>query len=115
MLFPDTAKTAISNAFYDKEVSILDKSEQYDSEGGLKKASKSIKSTFLGNVRFITYGEKQSEKGLLQDLDAQITCPTDIQVAVDDILQFKGVKYVAVDVLPYDSHLLISVKKWRGQ
>ena len=115
MLFPDKAKQTISNAFYDKEVSVLGKSEAFDAEGGLVKAALTVTSTFLGNVRFVNYGEKQDEKGLLKDVDIQITCPNETNVALDTILEYQGNKFIVISVEPYDSHKLISAKKWQGQ
>lgn len=115
MLFPDKAKKAISNAFYDKEVAILDKSETLDDEGGVVKSGETVKSTFKGNVRFTVLGEEQSEIGLVENIDIQITCATDVEVKVDDILLYQGVKYVAVDVLPFDSHKTIMGRKWEKQ
>lgn len=115
MLFPDKAKTAIANAFYDKEVAILSKSETLDDEGGVVKSAETVKSTFKGNVRFTVLGEEQSEIGLVENIDIQITCPTGTDVKVDDLLEYQGVKYVAVDVLPFDSHKTIMGRKWEKQ
>lgn len=115
MLFPDNAKTAIANAFYDKEVAILSKSETLDDEGGVVKNAETVKSTFKGNVRFTVLGEEQSEIGLVENIDIQITCATDVDVKVDDLLKYQGVKYVAVDVLPFDSHKTIMGRKWEKQ
>lgn len=113
MQFPDRAKATIANAFYDKVVEVLDKTETLDSEGGVVKSGETVKSTFKGNVRFITLGEEQNELGLVENIDVQITCPTDTAVEVDDLLQYAGVKYVAVNVLPSDSHKTIMGQKWQ--
>lgn len=115
MLYPDEAQQMISKAFYDKEVSVLAKSESFDSEGGLVKSALTVESTFLGNVRFVNYGEKQDEKGLLKDIDVQISCPSETNVALDAILEYQGDKFIVVSVEPYDSHKLISARKWQGQ
>ena len=115
MQFPDKAKKAIANAFYDKEVAILSKSEMLDDEGGVVKNAETVKSTFKGNVRFTVLGEEQSEIGLVENIDIQITCATDVDVKVDDLLKYQGVKYVAVDVLPFDSHKTIMGRKWEKQ
>lgn len=114
MLFPEAAKAAISKTFYDKEVSILAKTETIDSEGGVVKAGETVKSTFKGNVRFVLLEEVQSELGLTEEIDIAITCDTYTDVKVDDFLSYKGVKYVALGVLPRDSHIMIAGKKWRG-
>ncbi len=113
MQFPDKAKKVIADTFYDKEVAVLEKTETLDAEGGVVKNSTTIKSTFKGNVRFIALGEEQNELGLVENIDIQITCPTDTAVEVDDLLQYAGVKYVAVSVLPSDSHKTIWGQKWQ--
>ena len=112
MLFPDSAKQAISKAFYDKEVAILEKTETIDDEGGVVKGGTAVKSTFTGNVRFAELGALQTELGLVSQIDIAITCPTDTAVAVDDLLQYQGVKYIAKSVIPSDSHLLIVGERW---
>jgi hypothetical protein len=113
MLFPKEANKLIAKSFYDKAVDVLDKSETVDSEGGAVKTSGTVKSTFQANVRFTALSKVQTELGLTDDIDVAITCATDTAVAVDDLLQYKGVKYVATDVLPFDSHILIVGKKWQ--
>ena len=113
MQFPDKAKSVIANTFYDKEVAVLEKTETLDAEGGVVKTGDAIKSTFKGNVRFVTLAEEQNEIGLVENIDVQFTCPTETPVEVDDLLQYAGVKYVAVSVLPSDSHKTIMGQKWQ--
>ena len=112
MLFPDSAKQAISKAFYDKEVAILEKTETIDDEGGAVKGGTTVKSTFTGNARFAELGALQTELGLVSQINIAITCATDTAVAVDDLLQYQGIKYVAKSVIPSDSHLLIVGERW---
>lgn len=113
MLFPDEAKTEIANAFYDKDISILAKTETLDPEGGVVKTGETIKSTFKGNVRFTTLAKIQAEIGLTDQIDIAITCDPSTDIVVDDLMQYAGREYVATDVLPYDSHILIVGKKWQ--
>ena len=113
MLWPNSAKDAISNAFYDKEVAISSKVVTTDAEGG-SSFSEVAKGTLQGNVRFNALGELQEELGLIENIDIAITCDPTTNVAVDDILQYDGRKYLAVNVLPYDSHILIVGRKWQA-
>jgi len=113
VLWPDSAKTAISDAFYDKEVAVSRKVETVNVEGG-SSFSEETKGTFTGNVRFNALGELQEELGLIENVDIAITCDNSTDVAVDDLLQYRGRKYVATNVLPYDSHKLIVGQKWRA-
>jgi len=109
--FPKKAKDAISKAFYDKVVEILDKKEALDDEGGVIKGGETIKSTFKGNVQFLVQEQEQLGVGLVKRGDIQITCPTDTEVAIDDILRYANVRYTVISVLPYDSHLTIVGQK----
>ena len=113
MLFPNSAKQVISKAFYDKEVTILEKQEAYDAEGGLVKTGTAIQGTFLGNVKFVSYGEEQQEKGLVKDIDVVITCSTDIAVDVGDLLQYQGSKYIVSSRVITDSHMKLEGKIWQ--
>lgn len=112
MLFPNSARNAIKNAFYDKTISILSSTETIDAEGGVVKSAPTVKSTFQGNARFNALGELQQEIGLIHSIDIAISCPPETEVEVGDLIQYGSVKYVAVDVIPYDSHKLITGEKW---
>ena len=113
MLFPDSAKRVISETFYDKEVAILEKQETYDAEGGLVKTGTTIRDTFLGNVKFVSYDEEQQEKGLVKDIGVVITCSTDTTVDVGDLLQYQGSKYVVSSRVITDSHMKLEGKIWQ--
>jgi len=129
MLFPESAKNAISSVFYDKLILVLSNLETIDSEGGVVRTiatiesesdesggdDPTIKSTFYGNVRFVALGELENEIGLTHNIDIAISCPTETAVEVNDLLQYKGIVYVATDVLPYDSHKMITGQRWEKQ
>lgn len=119
MLFPDSAKNAISSVFYDKHVFVLSDTTELDEEGGVVRnddeSGTTPDSSFYGNVRFNALGELQDEIGLVKNIDIAISCPTDTAVEVNDLLQYEGIKYIATDVLPYDSHKLITGQKWEKQ
>ena len=91
----------------------MEKQEAYDAEGGLVKTGTAIKSTFTGNVRFVSYDESQQEKGIVKDIDIVITCPTDIVVEVGDLLQYQGSKYVVSSRVITDSHMRLEGKIWQ--
>jgi len=114
MLFPDTAKNAISSVFYDKAIAILAKETTLDAEGGAVVGELTQKSTFQGNVQYSNLGELQTQLGLSTKIDIAITCDSDIDVSVDDILEYNGHKYKAANVIPYDSHKMITGVKYVG-
>ena len=114
-MVPASFQTAIARTFYDKTVTKLQKIETVDSEGGVQKAGTTPVSTFKGNVRFNNLGEVQTEMGLTHEIDIAITCAPDTPVEVDDLLEYAGVKYVAVSVIPNDSHKLIVGTRWLVQ
>lgn len=114
MLFPDSAKAKIKDAFYDKTIEILDATENVDAEGGIVKNMTTVKGTFKGNVRFNALGELQTELGLTQNIDIAISCPTDTEVVVGDLLRYSSITYLVTDSLPRDSHKFIMGAKWRA-
>lgn len=113
MLLPDNFKDVIANNFYDKTVEILQKTETLDNEGGVIKEGTTVASTFTANVQFTANDEFKTDLGLIKDIDIAISCSTDTTVEVDDLLQYEGIKYIAINVLKYDSHKLIVGKKWQ--
>lgn len=114
MLFDDKAKAKIAKAFYDKTIEVLDATENVDAEGGIVKNYKTVKSTFKGNIRFNALGELQTELGLTQNIDVAISCPTNTEVEVGDLVRYSSVTYLVTDSLPRDSHKYIMGAKWRA-
>ena len=112
MLWPNEAKNAIADAFYDKTIEVLSSQAQLDAEGGIIRGTQSVTSTFRGNVRFINLGELQAELGLVEAVDISITCNIDASIAVDDLFRYDGKTYKATGVIPTDSHLTIVGQKW---
>lgn len=115
MEFPKTAKQAIAKAFFDKEIAIIEKRSTLDEEGGAIKSGEVIKRTFTGNVRFLVQEEQQNNIGLVKRGDIQITCSTDTEVEMDDLLRYAGTIYVVTSILPSDSHLTILGDRWVKQ
>lgn len=114
MLWPNEAKDAIANAFYDKMVVVLVKTVQKDEEGGIIRNAETVKTSFLGNVRFNDLGEIQADLGLVESIDVVITCNTNAEIAVDDVFRLdENRRYVATNVIPSDSHLTVIGKLCR--
>lgn len=114
MLFPETAKQKIAETFYDKDITILRRTAELDEEGGLKQSGYTPKSTLKGNVCFLTFDEKQAEKGLVLEADVRITCSAETEISVDDLIEYRGERFTVIEVLPYDSHKSILGKRWRA-
>ena len=104
-------KNKIKDTFYDKEVSILSKTQTIDAEGGIVKGSLEVIDTFMGNVNFSNCKKIQEEYGLDYQIDVAIT--TDKMVNIDDVIEYLSVKYTVTDVMPTDSHILILASKWQ--
>lgn len=113
MLLPNGFREQFARRFYDKEITVYENRKVIDARGGLT-FDQTAKGTFKGNVRFTNLGELQTELGLTENIDIVITCPTDTAVEIDNLLQYADVKYVAVDVVPSDSHLTIVGQKWQA-
>lgn len=107
MLWPDGAKNAIADAFYDKVIVVLNSETQRDAEGGVIRNTQSVKTSFKGNVRFNNLGEIQAELGLVESIDICITCNVNAEIEVNDLFRLNDRLYVATDVVPSDSHLTV--------
>lgn len=112
MLWPNAAKDAIANTFYDKVIVVLDSTTTKDSEGGIVRNSQSVKTSFKGNVRFNDLGELQAELGLVESIDISVTCNTNAEIELNDIFRYNSQLYVATNVIPSDSHLTVIGKKY---
>ncbi len=106
-------KKVIADTFYDKTVSVLSKVETFDSEGGVTSKGLTVTGTFNGNVSFSNCKEIQEEYGLDYTIDISITCSTDTDISIDNIIQYNNITYIVTDVLPSDSHFLVIANKWR--
>ena len=111
MLLPDNFKREISSRFYDKEITVLTAKEIVEPDGGVIREDNVVKTTFLGNVRFNTQAELQSEIGLTVDADITITCANETNVALNDIIVYLDKRYKVNNLLPSDSHLTITGKE----
>lgn len=112
MLFPDSAKKAVSAAFYDKEISVFAAGNARDKYGGAKKILGEKLGTLKGNVRFSQLGEAQAELGLTEEIDIIVTCASDEGVKVGDLIVYDYIIYAISSVIPSDSHLTIAGQKW---
>lgn len=113
MLWPNEAKTAIADAFYDKTIEIISSETIRDEEGGIIRDAQTVSGSFKGNVRFNNLGEIQTELGLVESVDIAITCPTETMITVNNLFRYNGKAYQATGVIPSDSHLTIVGKLWQ--
>jgi hypothetical protein len=113
MKIPNSWNSVFSNTFYDKEISVLVRADQYDSEGGLVTTATVEESSFFGNVRFTKLDVIQEKLGLRYEIDLAITTSPDTSVGLNNVVSYKDVKYLVTDVIPFDSHLLVVCKIWK--
>jgi hypothetical protein len=104
---------AIAAAFYDKTIEIVKRVTVKDREGGITSKGYEVISSFEGNVSFSNCKKIQEEYGLDYQFDISITSHVDTSVALNDLIQYEGIVYDVVEILPTDSHILIVAKKWR--
>ncbi|MDO4979154.1 MAG: hypothetical protein Q4E47_03320 [Candidatus Saccharibacteria bacterium] len=114
MFVPETVRQAIADNFYDKTVNILDITDILDDEGGLIKNKGEIRDSFQGNVRFSQLGEVMTELGLSESIDICITCRTEVEVMLNDIISYSGKNYQVTSIIPSDSHITIVGKRWQA-
>lgn len=115
MLWPNEAKNAIADAFYDKTIEVLSSETVKDEEGGVIRDTQSVSSSFRGNVRFSNLGELQTELGLSESIDVSITCAVGTVISLNDLFRYNGKIYQATDIIPTDSHLTIVGKIYGNQ
>lgn len=112
MFIPQTMKTAIAKAFYDKDIQLMEKSVDKDAEGGVKTNGYTVKESFKGNVNYSNCEKIQEEYGL--DYKINISITTDYTgLEKDDILSYDGVLYTVKGIYVRDSHTLVLGAKWR--
>lgn len=111
MLLPADFASTVADTFYDKEVTLLDKTTT--TVDGWVEQTGTAGSTFKANVQFNNLGAVQTELGLSEQIDVVLTCATSVSLAVDGLFSYNGVTYKAAAVVPYDSHLKIVGSKWQ--
>lgn len=115
MKIPSNWNSVFSNIFYDKEISVLIRSDQYDSEGGLVSVATVPSSSFFGNVRFKNLEADQENLGLRYNIDIVITAPLDTSIELNNILEYRNIKYLITDLMPFDSHLMVVCRRWKSE
>lgn len=106
MFIPRAMKTAIANAFYDKEIHLLNKRTVTDAEGGVKTDGYAVVDVFKGNVNFSNCEKIQEEYGL--DYKVNISITTDYTgLTKNDIMSYNKVLYEVKGIYDRDSHLLV--------
>ena len=112
MFIPKSMKTAMSKAFYDKEIHLMDKSVEKDAEGGVKTKGYTVKESFNGNVNFSNCEKIQEEYGL--DYKVSISITTDYSgLSKSDIISYDKAFYEVKGIYIRDSHLLVLGATWR--
>ena len=110
MFIPRAMKTEIAKAFYDKEIHLMNKSTETDSEGGVKTKGYNIKDMFKGNVNFSNCAKLQQEYGLEYEVSISITTHY-TGLKLDDILCYNKVLYEIKGIYAKDSHTLVLASK----
>lgn len=104
-------KNSIANVFYDKDITLYKTETVVDIEGRVSKSEPTSEvKTFKGNVRFDKLDEVKQSYGLTVDIDIVISTHED--VAVDSLVSYKGVYYLVVQSIPFDTHNLLLGRKW---
>ena len=111
MLLPANFTSNIADTFYDKDVSLLTKT-QTNTDGWIEETGV-VSDTFKANVQFANLGTVQTELGLSERIDVALTCSTDVALEVDGLFSYQDVTYKATAVIPYDSHKRVVGTKWQ--
>ena len=112
MFIPETMKTEIAKAFYDKEIHLMNKRTETDAEGGVITNGYDVKDVFKGNVNFSNCEKIQEEYGLDYKIDISITTNY-TGLNKNDVVTYNKVLYEVKGIFVRDSHVLIVGKSWR--
>ena len=112
MFIPRAMKQEIAKTFYDKEIHLMNKSTETDSEGGVKTKGYTVKEVFKGNVNFSNCEKIQEEYGLEYKVNISITTHY-TGLKKDDIFVYDKVLYEVKGIFPKDSHTLVLGANWR--
>lgn len=113
MYIPKTMTKAITKAFYDKTVDVMDNVITTDAEGGVTSKGLNVIDSFNGNVSFSNCKKIQEEYGLDYEIDISITADKNTDISTSNYIKYQDVIYNVTDILPSDSHILIVATKWR--
>ena len=111
MLLPSNFGSIIADHFYDKTVSLLEKSTTSEA-GWVDETATTVRGTFKGNVQFNRLADIQAELGLTDQIDVAITCATDTDIKRGDLFSYRDVTYRVTAAVPNDSHLKIAGRLW---
>ena len=112
MFIPRAMKTEIAKTFYDKEIHLMNKSTETDSEGGVKTNGYSVVDVFKGNVNFSNCEKIQEDYGLDYKINISITTLY-TELKKDDIFAYNKTLYQVKGIFIRDSHLLVLGANWR--
>lgn len=113
MLIPEIMTNKISIFFYDKTVNIMSNTITADAEGGINYKGLNVADSFKGNVSFSNCAKIQEEYGLDYLINIAITTHPDVNININDIIQYDNVLYNVKDVLKFDSHKMVVGVKWQ--
>ena len=113
MLIPEIMTNKISIFFYDKTVNIMSNTITVDAEGGINYKGLNVADSFKGNVSFSNCAKIQEEYGLDYLINIAITTHPDVNININDIIQYDNVLYNVKDVLKFDSHKMVVGVKWQ--
>ena len=106
MYIPSSFKDAIANAFYDKNIAIINMERSKDAEGGALINGGDVIGMFTGNVRTTRLAQIREQYGL--DYDIDIAVSTHYQMLrIGDHIGYNTKIYEVRECIPFDSHFMI--------
>lgn len=112
MFIPQTMKTAIAEAFYDKEVHRMEQRTETDAEGAVKTLGYAVKESFFANVNCSNCEKIQEDYGL--DYRVDITLSTHYsKLKKEDMIFYHEQLYTVKGIYPRDSHVFVVGTSWR--
>lgn len=101
----------ISDAFYDKEITLYSQDRTKDASGFIVRDVSATETIIMANV--IANREKiQEEYGIKERFDLSFTCKPTEDVDVDSIISYLSDTYKVDKMIKSDSHKLVIANRW---
>lgn len=115
MNIPKSFETAIENAFYDKKISVLDKTHSLDTEGSYITKKGNELSNFMGNVSFSNFKAIKEEYGIEHDISIVISTSLKHKsnIKISTLISYNDITYEVTDKIEKDSHLMLVGAIWK--
>ena len=110
MNIPNSFRTQIANAFYDKEIELLSVVETTNNEGQVRRQLSQSGERVKGNVQYSNLERLREEYGIDEEVELSITTQDTVET---EAIRFDGEDFEVVKNIPFAAYNLIICSKWK--